>query len=443
MRTALALVLASALAAPAWADIVHLKDGRKIEGKVTDLGERIKIERKIGSILVNKEDVLRIEPKEFVDAPVPSLPPPPPAAPPSTPAALPGSSPAPLAALRPRPPLRLTNSLVSLDGSYVLYHPPSWGGVAGTDYLPGPRGSGAGVMIQLAVSASEAPLPELAEAAKKEVLKGAAPTAACVGWEYFVAGGKPAVQLEFEAPFELRKLRTLVQVAKSDRTVVTLRFAEEGSVFDKHWYEASRIMRSIRFFSRKGELSPVQKKLFVDAWERGQVQLKAAQGETAARAFRDCLEIVPDLAVAQGALARAYLVQGEHRSAVVSCQLGLRIEPDNVLLNWLLAYSYVLWGKEDDAAQALKKTMAADPENDEAFFYAGLLLAEKGKWSDAKDAWLKGTGSCPDSGRLLYALGFALEKLGRRTEAAEAYRRCLATDPNVAEAKQRLAALQK
>ncbi len=437
MKIRLTAVLTALLIGPCWADIVHLKDGRKIEGKVTDLGDRIKVERKIGSILLNKDDVLRIEAKEFAEAPVVAPPPPPPSA---APAKLPASSPSPLAAARPRPPVRLIGSHASLDGNFVVYLPANWVKAANWSALQGPV---QGARIEYLLSESTEGIAELAESTKKAHLKGSPAGAACVGTEYFQLAGRPAVQLEFDVTFELRTTRTLIQVAKNEKTVVTFTFADHAKAFDAQWHETNRIMRSLRFFNRKGDLSAVQKQLFVDAWERGQAALKGGQGDPAVRAFRECTEIVPDLAPVQAGLVRGHLLQKEYRSAVVAAQLGLRIEPDHVVLNWLLAYSYVLWGKQDDAAQALKKTMAADPENDEAFFYAGLLFADKGKWVEAKDAWLKGTVSNPDSGRLHYALGVAYEKLGKRTEAADSYQRCIAVDPGVAEARERLSSLKK
>ncbi len=417
---------------PAWADVVHLKDGRKLEGIVTDLGERLKIERRYGSVLVNKAEVLRIETKEFTEAPAP----PPPAAAPR-PDRLPESSPSPLAKKRPRPGLRLLNSYTSLAGNFVLYHPAAWTWAA-PDGLERREG---GLRLSTSVSESTAEFSDAVSTAGNAVLLDA-PGTKLIGWEYFQASGRPAALLEFESLAEGSGRRTLLQVVRSERTLVVLRFAEDAAVFDQHWYEAYRILRSIRFFQR-AELSPLQKDVFVAAWKRGHGALQEGSGDVAVRAFRDCLEILPDFAVGQGALARAYLLKKEYRSAVVALQLGLRAEPDNVLLNWILALTYVLWGKEDDAAQALRKTMAVDPENDEAFFYAGVLFAGKDRWADAKDAWKKGVEANPDSGRLHYALGFAYEKLGKSRDAAECYKKCLEVDPGVADAKARLGALKK
>jgi DNA repair exonuclease SbcCD ATPase subunit len=63
ISAALAVLAAFFIIAPAAADIIHLKDGRVIEGKTTDLGGSIRVEQKFGSIVIPKEDILRVEKK--------------------------------------------------------------------------------------------------------------------------------------------------------------------------------------------------------------------------------------------------------------------------------------------------------------------------------------------------------------------------------------------
>ncbi|MEN8150190.1 MAG: hypothetical protein ABFS86_10225 [Planctomycetota bacterium] len=61
--TALALL---AFAVPAMADVVHLANGGKLEGKVTDLGDRLRIEHRYGKVTIPKSSVKRIEKKASV-----------------------------------------------------------------------------------------------------------------------------------------------------------------------------------------------------------------------------------------------------------------------------------------------------------------------------------------------------------------------------------------
>jgi hypothetical protein len=73
MRTLPPLLLGAALAAlPAAADIVHLADGTTLEGKVTDLGDDLRVERGPGAMTIPKRRVLRVEsaptPEERADA---------------------------------------------------------------------------------------------------------------------------------------------------------------------------------------------------------------------------------------------------------------------------------------------------------------------------------------------------------------------------------------
>ena len=70
MRTLLALLL---LSSASFADIVHLKSGGKVEGKVVEKGDKLEIETAGGTVTVGKDEVLRIEKKDFA-APKTALP---------------------------------------------------------------------------------------------------------------------------------------------------------------------------------------------------------------------------------------------------------------------------------------------------------------------------------------------------------------------------------
>lgn len=61
MHLCRALAVALLLAAAASADTVWLKDGRKFEGAVTDLGEEYAIKGKFGTLKIKKSDVDRVE----------------------------------------------------------------------------------------------------------------------------------------------------------------------------------------------------------------------------------------------------------------------------------------------------------------------------------------------------------------------------------------------
>ena len=47
-----------------WADVVHLTDGRKIEGKVVDAGDVVKVVTRMGTVTLPKDQVARIEKKK-------------------------------------------------------------------------------------------------------------------------------------------------------------------------------------------------------------------------------------------------------------------------------------------------------------------------------------------------------------------------------------------
>jgi tetratricopeptide (TPR) repeat protein len=62
-RAATLLLLALLVATPALADVVHLKNGGRVEGTVKDLGDKYRIDHRYGSLTVPKADVTKIEKK--------------------------------------------------------------------------------------------------------------------------------------------------------------------------------------------------------------------------------------------------------------------------------------------------------------------------------------------------------------------------------------------
>ncbi|MBI3271385.1 MAG: hypothetical protein HYZ53_20510 [Planctomycetes bacterium] len=55
---AVALLLAGA---PAWADVILLKDGRRLEGKLTDKGLQLEVKTKDGLVLVDKKEIAELQ----------------------------------------------------------------------------------------------------------------------------------------------------------------------------------------------------------------------------------------------------------------------------------------------------------------------------------------------------------------------------------------------
>ncbi len=66
-RLTLAVILAALAAAPALADVVYLKNGGRVEGTVTDLGDTLKVEHRFGTVTLKKSEVAGIERKATVE----------------------------------------------------------------------------------------------------------------------------------------------------------------------------------------------------------------------------------------------------------------------------------------------------------------------------------------------------------------------------------------
>ena len=57
----LVTVVLGLAASALWADIVHLKDGRKLEGKAVVEGDKVKVVTRMGTVTFPKDQVVRIE----------------------------------------------------------------------------------------------------------------------------------------------------------------------------------------------------------------------------------------------------------------------------------------------------------------------------------------------------------------------------------------------
>ena len=43
------------------ADVVHMKDGRKLEGKVLEVGEKVRLKVKFGVVVLKQSDIVRMD----------------------------------------------------------------------------------------------------------------------------------------------------------------------------------------------------------------------------------------------------------------------------------------------------------------------------------------------------------------------------------------------
>jgi hypothetical protein len=67
LRTTLACLIVALVAASAAGDVVHLKNGRTLEGTVVERGDRIEIRTAHGSLYLSRDEVVRIEEKDTVE----------------------------------------------------------------------------------------------------------------------------------------------------------------------------------------------------------------------------------------------------------------------------------------------------------------------------------------------------------------------------------------
>jgi tetratricopeptide (TPR) repeat protein len=103
-----------------------------------------------------------------------------------------------------------------------------------------------------------------------------------------------------------------------------------------------------------------------------------------------------------------------------------------------LAYCNELAGKFADAEVAYKKGILKDPQNESCRINYGLMLARRGRTNEAAIQ----LGAVLKPAEVHYNLGSAHELQGRKDQAKAEYTKAIQLDPNLVEAKARLAALR-
>jgi tetratricopeptide (TPR) repeat protein len=95
------------------------------------------------------------------------------------------------------------------------------------------------------------------------------------------------------------------------------------------------------------------------------------------------------------------------------------------------------------AEKAYRRAIAADVTDTDAYVNLSALLCEQGKCRDAVALLADAVQRLPDEPLLHFNQGIALEDLGRHAEAIESYERCIALNPDLADAHFNLARIHE
>ena len=134
---------------------------------------------------------------------------------------------------------------------------------------------------------------------------------------------------------------------------------------------------------------------------------------------------------------------GAHRSATSRARrmphsLCGRSSPKRRALGTVLARS----GNTQDAERVLESAIRLAPNNAEAYFNLGILQAQRGALTSARSYLLQAARLDGELAMLHYNLGLIAKDLGDYSAAREHFRRQLERTPEMAGARQEMAALK-
>jgi tetratricopeptide (TPR) repeat protein len=443
VRNAMAILgVCLAIAVPgvaAHADIVYLKSGGKIEGKVTDIGDSVEITLKRGGkALVKKADIDHIEPKPFeVEPPAPK--PKDPVADPAT-----GLKGGPL----------LGETCVDFYNQVAMRIPRTWRivktsqqslltaaerenrayaariEIAVIQNRPATGGGGENADQTGWASAYRTQFLKLFEDYKESV-----PETECV-----IAGCKA---LKFGGSFTSGDFRIqhLDVAFTRDGNLYVLGFRSEKDAYAGWEAAVEASFETFRFVVGPAVTS-AQKEQFGKDFKAGQDFLAKNMMDDAVAAFKRAEEVMPTHPEVHTCLAAIFTRTNQVDKALSEYDRLMKLKPDWADMYYCVGMLYQRKNMPEESMQNFLKAVELDPDNLECQIAIGAVYSAKGELQRAMDCFRKACEIAPNSPVAHYNLGEIYAALNRRGDAEKEYKRALEIDPAHENAKKAIERLK-
>ncbi|MFN3485264.1 MAG: tetratricopeptide repeat protein [Planctomycetota bacterium] len=413
------LALALGLALAAAADVVHLRNGGRLEGKVVEKGDRIEVETPYGRVAVNRADVERIERT---------------AGPPGT------------GVLPPRRDVRLGPDYAHPFLAFKIYLPPRW--TAGTRQeaaaasFYGPPEGPYRPRLDLSFEPGPKALEDVA-AAYKQALRKSHPGAIILFEESWAHRGRRAHQFsalfsEGDPPIAQQILFTLV--SDGSRTAV-LSFLCTQAWFDRYFGSVDASMRSLRLYPVP-ILSAEERRAFSERYNAGARAHQEGRLEEALAEFREAARRIPSFADLQSTLGMILFRLGRVAEAEAAYRKAAELDPEDYAPWYNLGVCLLHQSRYDAAAEVLEKALEREPAIEPGWTNLGVAHLGAGRTERAREALERAVRIDPESAAAHYNLGVVYERLGRRKEAEREFSEVLKIDPRHEEAAKALGRLR-
>ncbi len=417
-----AAALLLALAVPLAADVVHLKNGGKLEGKIVDdAGDSITLQTRAGGEMqVKKADIDHIEEKPFEVAPK--------AAPPKEAPAVQGDT--------YEDPIR----------GYRVDFPKGWRRAPNERALTyvGPKEEGYNPKIDVMAVPMKGTIEDVANSVK-EALKDFKPESER---ERELPGAKGHRAIEVIGAFphpskpEIELFCAQVTIdAGAGEFYVILAYCTKAA-FATHAAEFKATIDSFAI-TPAADLTAEQKQALSTWLTKAREATAAGKDADAIEAYKKASEILPAFADIHHNLAVLYLKTKQQAKAIQEYQILVSLRPGSADDQYTLGTLYTEAQKFEDAATSFKKAVELDPQHASAWNNLGTVLLAKGDVPGAVQALKRAAELSPDDASPLYNLGQAYESSGQNDAAIEAYKKTLERDPVHAGAKEALDRLSK
>jgi tetratricopeptide (TPR) repeat protein len=406
------LLLIAGLASP---DVVHLRNGGKIEGQVVDRGDKYEIETPSGKVAVAKEDVARIEKKEF--------------ALPKTP--LPRKTGAKLGAPYSHP-----------FYAFKIYLPPKWqrGRDQGTVQVSfwGPKDVAYQPRIDLRIEKTQRELSEFI-AAYKDAFRKNFKDVQFLFEEASAVKGKTAYQFsvifgEGEPPIPQQALFTFV--ADGERMFV-LSFNCSQAWFERYFGMVDASMKSLRIYPIPAA-TPEEKQQFLNLYNRSEGLYREGKLVEALEGFEEAARLLPGFSDVHATVGMIRLKLGKLAESEAAYKQALQIDPDDQTNYYNLGVCLLRESKYDAAIVALKRATELDPQMEPALTNLGAAYLGKDLNGPAREVLDRAVREDPENPVAHYNLGLALERLDRKHDAEREYKEALKLDPRHEDARRAL-----
>lgn len=403
MRSFLALLLLSGLA---FGDIVHLKSGGKVEGKVVEKGDKVEIETATGTVTVGRDEILRIEKKDF--------------------AAPKGLAPKKVNA-------KLGASYSHPFYSFKMYLPPKWqrGKEQGATHVSfwGPKEVAYQPRIDLRIVSAKKELIDFVTAWKDE-FKKLFKDVQFPFEEAVTIRGKLSYLFSVtftEAELAIAQQALYMFVADGDRTLI-LSFACSRAWFERYYGMVDASMKSLRLYPVPAA-GAAEKQQFVNAYNKAEADYRAGKLAEALAGFQESSRLVPEFGDLHATLGTVNMKLNRFPDAEAAYRKAIAVDPDDAGPHYNLGVCLYRQAKYDQAVESLKKAVALDPTMEPALTNLGVCYLARDLNDPAREALEKAVAADPESAPAHYNLGLALERLDRKRDAEREYKEALKLDP--------------